>query len=237
MKGSIYLIRNIVNGKGYVGQTMRPVQERLREHFSDARLKRTRMSLHLAIAKYGEASFSVIEIASAEEGEVLNELEVHYIKTLRTLTCENGYNISLGGKGRASGFTLSEEAKRKISMAKKGKKLSDEHKAKIAFSGIGRHWKRSTPITDEERRKRSEAMKGKKLPPRVFTEEHKTKLALAAKGNKSKTGQKASQETKRKMSIAHIGKTAPTKGKPWSLARREAQDKLQLRKFESEVTQ
>ncbi|QPA30031.1 GIY-YIG nuclease family protein [Thermaerobacillus caldiproteolyticus] len=34
MTGSIYVIRNVINGKCYVGQTIQKTEDRLKQHYS-----------------------------------------------------------------------------------------------------------------------------------------------------------------------------------------------------------
>ena len=85
----------------------------------------------------------------------------------------------------------SEEHRRKLSEAHKGKKLSEEHKRKLCEARKGREF------SEETRRKISEANKGKKLPER--SEEHRRKLSEAAKGNKNRLGMKHTEESKKKM--------------------------------------
>lgn len=57
--GVIYLIVNTVNNKKYVGQTIRPLEVRIKEHFRNAsgciRLKN-------AVKKYGKDSFKIIPL-------------------------------------------------------------------------------------------------------------------------------------------------------------------------------
>ena len=64
---------------------------------------------------------------------LLNVLEIN------TITEENPkFNFTDGGGG-LSGFNHTEETKRKLSNANKGKTLSDEHKRKISESCIGKY--------------------------------------------------------------------------------------------------
>lgn len=76
--------------------------------------------------------------------------------------------------GYGKGHKLSEEAKHKISVARRGKRLSEEHKRKISetrkkqkSNAKGKHWK----IKDTSK------MKG-----RIFTIEHKKKISLKNRG-------------------------------------------------------
>ena len=85
-------------------------------------------------------------------------------------TEEHRKNLSLAAKGRK----LTVETKKKMSLAKKGKKMppfTEEHKKKLSLAGKGRK------VTEETRKKQSLANKGRKL-----TEETKKNLSLANKG-------------------------------------------------------
>lgn len=239
MTGRIYLIRNMVNGKAYIGQTTRSVKERMREHISDARLKRTRMSLHLAIAKYGEDKFSVIELASAEEGEILNDLEKYYIKTLRTLTCQNGYNISPGGKGRESGFSVSLEAREKMSKARKGKPAWNKGKPQSEAQKLAHSERmKGRSLSAEARRKIGEKSKGNKYRlGKLCSVEHKAKVSASLLGNKRSVGRVVSEETRTKMTNSRKGVALYAMRRPWTAARRAAQTEKQLKRFESEIIQ
>lgn len=83
-----------------------------------------------------------------------------------------GNNHPFYGKHR------SEETRRKLSEAKKGKSLSEEHRRKISESmkGENNHFYGKTH-SEESRRKMSEALKGKHL-----SEEHRKKLSELKKG-------------------------------------------------------
>jgi very-short-patch-repair endonuclease len=99
---------------------------------------------------------------------------------------------------------FSEEHKRKMSIAQKGKIFSEEHKKNISIARKGKI------ISEETRRNLSLAHKGKKLTEQQkikFThkgckhsEESKRKMSLALKGRI------ISEETRKKMSIAQKGK-------------------------------
>lgn len=86
----IYKITNKLNGKSYIGQTIRPINQRWHRHVNDAMNNILDTHFARAIRKYGEKSFSVEEIDSASSQEELNKLESYYIHKYDCL--ENGYN-------------------------------------------------------------------------------------------------------------------------------------------------
>jgi hypothetical protein len=90
-----------------------------------------------------------------------------------------------GHKSGTTGKKMSDETKRKISIANKGKKFT-----------LGKHWK----MSEEHKRKLSEAHKGK-IPwkGKHHTKESKKKMS------KSQKGRKASEETRKKMSESQKG--------------------------------
>lgn len=100
------------------------------------------------------------------------------------------------------------EIKQKISDAHKGKKLSEEHLAKIRLwhathKVIGGGAKIGHKVSDETKRKLSIAHTGKKM-----SEEAKRKMSLSKIGRTSPfKGRKMSQEQKDKLSMAHKGYT------------------------------
>src|SRR5271157_4003002 len=95
--GIIYLVTNAVNGKQYVGQTVRPLTRRWQCHLLSAS-DGSMGALHGAIRKYGAEAFRVKQIDLAETLEELNKKEVYYIAQLKTLA-PSGYNLTLGGEG------------------------------------------------------------------------------------------------------------------------------------------
>ena len=92
---------------------------------------------------------------------------------------------------------ISKETKKKMSVAKKGKKLSIEHSRKIALGNTGK--KR----TEEVKKKASERMMGERNPWRGkhHSEETKKKLSELNKGEKNAFfGKTHTEESKRKQS-------------------------------------
>lgn len=93
--GRIYIIRNTINDKVYVGQTTSSIQLRFRNHLSAARHNKDYI-IGKAIRKYGESNFYVelLEECLAEE---LNEREKYWIAFFDSTANRNGYNMSIGG--------------------------------------------------------------------------------------------------------------------------------------------
>lgn len=93
----IYRIKNNINGKCYVGKTLRSPEERFLEHLRDAR-KPTEENrpLYRAINKYGENNFS-LQILEKCADELASEREMWYIEKLETYA--HGYNATVGGDG------------------------------------------------------------------------------------------------------------------------------------------
>lgn len=148
----IYKITNNVNGKIYIGQTIRTLEERFAEH------KRSKKSLiSKALNKYGIENFTVEQIDAAKTIEELNELEFKYIKEYDCIT-PNGYNQCDGG-GNTFGYHHSEKSKQKMSQNKKGKYTGAENHF------YGKHH------TEETRTKMKEAWTN-----RVVTDEQKQNL-------------------------------------------------------------
>lgn len=117
----IYVITNDVNGKQYVGQTVRTIEYRFKKHLRDSQT--SDYPLYRAMNKYGIEHFSVkqLEECSVEE---LDDKEIFWIKELDTYY--NGYNATLGGSGSRTRadeyFDISETYKRTQSVNKTAKK-------------------------------------------------------------------------------------------------------------------
>ena len=122
--GTIYLITNLLNGKSYVGQTQRRLEERIYEH-----CHRKALYIDAVICKYGWENFT-IEVIELCPVELLNEREIFWIQKLNSKV-PNGYNLTDGGEG-CIGFT--EETRAKMSARSKGIKKSPEHCLNIALS-------------------------------------------------------------------------------------------------------
>jgi group I intron endonuclease len=114
--GLIYLIRNNINGKGYVGQSVLSLSKRWSLHKSAAR-RNDAFAICRALRKYGEENFTMDVIKTAPP-EQLDDLEKHYIQVYNThVDNGRGYNCTAGGRGSIGGF--SKETRDKMSVIQK----------------------------------------------------------------------------------------------------------------------
>lgn len=129
--GVVYCITNKSNNKKYIGQTTRPFNHRIYQHKRSAKYGGQRgkcTALRNALMKYGEDSFTWNILAYCDDQNELNNTEVKYIQELRTCEKDYGYNLRFGGNGGK----YSDEARKNFSQNQKGRKHSEETKAKIS---------------------------------------------------------------------------------------------------------
>ena len=139
--GVIYLRTNKINGKKYVGlaTNLKVRQNRWKCHTQ----KYAGTAINNARAKYGIDNFG-FEILKECKDEELDYWEKYYIKELNT-KAPYGYNLTDGGEG-GSGYSPSEETRKKLSDANKGKTPWNKGKTNI--------------FSEETKKKMSEKKKG-----------------------------------------------------------------------------
>ena len=93
--GRIYIIKNKVNNKVYIGQTKVSIKLRFQNHLSAARCGKD-YTIGKAIRKYGEENF-YIELLEECLASELNEREMYWIAFYNSTDNKCGYNMSLGG--------------------------------------------------------------------------------------------------------------------------------------------
>lgn len=130
---SIYLITNLLNGAQYVGKTQRSVELRFKEHCS-AYSHGFNTYIGNAIHKYGEENFRVDTLKVVED-DAWEYWERFYIKELKTLYTQGGYNLTPGGdinpmdvpsvRQRHLEVCRTQEHREKISRAVKGRGVSE----------------------------------------------------------------------------------------------------------------
>lgn len=186
--GRIYLIRNLTNGKCYIGQTINSVRSRWTAHRAASK-RGSSAPFHRAIRKHGEQSFRLVELCVAYTLEELNELESVYIHGLRTLS-PRGYNLDSGGKN----YSTHPETKAKIAAAnkgrpsaRKGKKHRPESIEKMRLAQLGKPGTRlGHHHSPEAKAKLSAARTGK--PGTPHTEQFKQRLSERNQGNSYSLG-------------------------------------------------
>lgn len=95
MNGFIYIIRNTVNNKVYIGQTKVDVQIRWHEHLRHA--KYGDQVINRAMRKYGVDKF-YIETLEICDISIIDYREMYYIDLYDSTNKSRGYNVSIGGK-------------------------------------------------------------------------------------------------------------------------------------------
>jgi group I intron endonuclease len=238
----VYHIINTYNNKRYVGVSVENINRcwgrrlwclRKKEHYNSI--------LQNAWNKYGEKcfKFEIFAIYYTKEDMLNTEIsEITYWKSLGLC-----YNIKHGGDGGGSVVSriCSEETKKKLSIANKGQKRTEEFSKKRLQYFI------DNKISDETRLRMSESQKGRivsletreKLKQanlgKKLSEEHRLKMSESAKNRPpiseetrekmilAQANKKLSEEHKRKLGLVH-------KDKPWSQARRDAYNKRRIDK-------
>lgn len=102
MRGFIYKITNITNGKSYIGQTIQNVKDRFYQHCATKCSKAVLdMAIHRAIIKYGKSNFT-IEVIEEIDSTNLNDREKYWINYYNSYN--NGYNSTKGGQDGCKPF-------------------------------------------------------------------------------------------------------------------------------------
>ena len=94
MNGFIYIIKNTVNSKVYIGQTRTSVDQRWKEHLRHAQYGD--QVINRAMKKYGVDKF-YIETLEICDVSILDEREIYYIDLYDSTDKSKGYNVSIGG--------------------------------------------------------------------------------------------------------------------------------------------
>lgn len=162
-----------------------------------------RFSLHKTRLKSGSAlplyawmrkydDVMPIAVASGLSWQEACSMEIEMIARLKS----EGHrllNCTAGGEGF---IDLSEESRAKLASTWLGRKHSDEAKKKMSIAKKGKTtWNKGVPMSEAAKKKLSESKKGKTL-----TAEHKKKISESGRGRKHST------KAKEKIGRAHRGK-------------------------------
>jgi group I intron endonuclease len=199
----IYQIKNIVNGKSYIGQS-NDIKTRWERHIKEAQDGSDRSILYAAIRKYGLSAFkfSILETLDMYSQEKLNELEMKYIQIFHSFRDDpegGGYNSTPGGVfGK-----IDEEANfrrgQSISRAKKGKDYPCMHKSR----------------SEQTCKRLSESLKGRisSFQGKRHTDETRNQISQRLQGRIAHNkGKIMSDDQKQKLHDAMVGRRSPRKG-------------------------
>ena len=197
MTSGVYQIRNLLDGKVYVGRSV-TVEKRWSGHRTALR-NGSHRNPHLQAAwlKYGEESF-VFELLEEVPPDGLPVREGHYCNALCVFDPRRGYNLDV--VDTSGGQTVSVESRRKMSASKKGKPgpwagktrvMSAEHKAKILAAAVSRRGQKMI-LSDAERLRR-----GAQIAAIVQRDDVRAKLSALQRGQ---TRAPLTDETKRRIS-------------------------------------
>ena len=183
----IYKIINKINNKIYIGQSTN-IYKRFNSHKCEIK-KGINHPLYNPVRKYNIDNFEFIVLEEVTNVLLLDQREQYWMDHYKSYDKNFGYNLySVAGKS-CVGYKHTIKTKKRMSKARKGKKLSPETRKNMSISRKGRK------VSNKTRLKISKAHKGKK-----HSEKTKAKMSLASK-NKPK-----SEEHKRNISLA---KTLP----------------------------
>ena len=161
MKGYIYKIENLLNGKCYIGQTIY-LKKRICQHFSNGKNITCTTPLYNSMRKNGINNFTastIVEVDCSKDkiNSILDSLEVFWIRQHNST--DNGYNLTEGGDHSIRGCKVSEKTRKKRSAAtkllwKKGAYVNRDFRGNKS-ARFGTH------PSAETRRKYSASRKGK----------------------------------------------------------------------------
>jgi group I intron endonuclease len=220
----VYVIRNTVSGRVYVGSSAR-VSHRWSVHRYSLRKGTHHCAmLQRSWMKHGEDAFVFDILEKVEREDDLFAREQFWIDKLNSTCPKDGFNI-YPRAGGPRGYKMSTESRAKMSAARLGKKhppRTASQKAAMSAAQRGRKVSEETrakqrgrKASDKTRAKMRSSHIGKHREPK--TAAHKEALRLAA------IGRKATEQTRKNMSAA--GKGRPKS--PEHAARIGASNRLQ----------
>lgn len=115
----IYIFKNNINGKCYIGQSIK-LRSRIKDHLRNAKNMKIDLPIYRAINKYGFHNFSIDILESfvpdPEEStesiiKRLDDLEIKYIEEYKAYA--DGYNCTKGGDFGVLGLKMTVEQKKR----------------------------------------------------------------------------------------------------------------------------
>ena len=164
--GFIYMTRNNVTGKLYIGQHKRTMNPK---DIDDSWYLGSGVALRRAIVKYGEDNFERTILYECDNASHLDYMEQVFISYYNAVDDDMFYNIASGGQGKP--FVFTEEIKQR--MRHPHKPMSEEARKNMARE-----------ISEEGRKRISEAAK-MNLTGFVHSEESRKNMSDGHKGSRS----------------------------------------------------
>jgi len=143
----IYKATNKINGKFYIGKTEQLFSNRKKQHINAA-LRNEGQIFGKAIRKYGPDNFDWEILCLASSKASLSILERIFIAELNP-----EYNLMPGGEGISKGHKVSEETRKRMSLAQKGRIISVAAKEKLRAINTGKK------LSDETKKKITKTLK------------------------------------------------------------------------------
>lgn len=145
----VYKITNNINGKMYIGITVRDIKFRYNQHLHSKK----EYPLYKAFDKYGRDNFTLELLNYCETREEAASLEKYYIKLYNSNNAEFGYNQTSGGEdycgtGNSRALLTDEEVlairKLRFSSTVRCKTAYKQYENKISFSAFEKIWEGQT---------------------------------------------------------------------------------------------
>lgn len=172
---TVYLHRNRINNKMYVGITSRNPETR----WQNGTAYKRNPHFNSAIQKYGWDSFDHIILHSCLSADEARQYETLYITQLNLCDKNYGYNMTLGGEG-ITGYTFTDEQKKRMSENNKGERNPCYGRKGSSHPMFGKRGTNNPnygrKATEEQRRNMSIGRKGMK-----FSESHIQHMKDSAK--------------------------------------------------------
>ena len=178
----VYLVTNRIDGKQYLGQTTKTLENRWYSHIQPRKNPSCKY-LYSAIQKHGADNFDVKTLVVVGTKWEMDLYESGMIKALNT-KAPNGYNLTDGGDG-AQGFVFTEEQKRKISLGQIGRKMSEKAREKLLERNKGNKFSLGVKMPEKHRIKLIKINRSRKHSP-----EELEKMSISHMGKKQSEAHK-----------------------------------------------
>lgn len=175
--------------EGYVGVTSRTAQERYQEHVYAAQCRKGKKSvIHKAIIALGKDNLVVQTIC------ICTEEYAYWLENKLRPEQRIGWNVSIGGEKPpgVKGLPVSEETRKKLSEAHKGRKMHPNSRVALDKANKGRK------LSDEQK---AAISKFQRENSHKFQTEKKRQATIAM--NIARRGEKRSDEVKERLKQSH----------------------------------